>query len=222
MQTPDKKKFLDMQEHPEQFSDEQLEAMMDELDRVPDVSAAWQRFEKEQCAAPRPNTQFSMFNPEGFASGSSVVGKAGSDMREPRERSVNVRFKKLAAIFIGVILLSGIAYAAIHMMTRSTADDQQSSMVNGQRSMVNVQSPDPVRFEDVRLDSILSVVSAYYTKAVSFSDDEVKAMKFILTWQPDAPLDDFIDGMNTFDGLQLTLQRDTIFVEAQEVTEDAE
>ena len=84
------------------------------------------------------------------------------------------------------------------------------------------KNEDPVRFEDVRLDSILSVVSAHYTKAVSFSDDEVKAMKFILTWQPDAPLDDFIDGMNMFDGLQLTLQRDTIFVEAQEVTEDAE
>ena len=201
MQTPDKKKFLDMQEHPEQFSDEQLEAMMDELDRVPDVDDAWHRFEGLKSLRigelKRDNFHFSIFQ---FFNSS----------------------KKLAAIFIGVILLSGIAYAAIHLMTRSTADDQQSSMVNGQRSMVNVQSPDPVRFEDVRLDSILSVVSAHYTKAVSFSDDEVKAIKFILTWQPDAPLDDFIDGMNMFDGLQLTLQRDTIFVEAQEVTEDAE
>ena len=145
----------------------------------------------------------------------SPVGKASHASRSSR------RLLKIAALFAGVILLSGIAYAAIHLIMRPTADDQPS-MVNGQRSMVNVQSPDPVRFEYVRLDSILSVVSAHYTKAVRFNSDEAKAMKFILTWQPDAPLDDFIDGMNMFDGLQLTLQRDTIFVEAQEVTEDAE
>ena len=35
MQTPDKKKqmFLDMQEHPEKYSEEQIETMMDDLDR---------------------------------------------------------------------------------------------------------------------------------------------------------------------------------------------
>ena len=147
----------------------------------------------------------------------SPVGKASHASRSSR------RLLKLAAMFAGVILLSGIAYAAIHLITRPTATvNSQCSMLNAQCSMFNAQSSEPVRFEDVRLDSILSVVSAHYAKGVRFSSDEVKAMKFILTWQPDAPLDDFIDGMNMFDGLQLTLQRDTIFVEAQEVTEDAE
>ena len=146
----------------------------------------------------------------------SPVGKASHASRSSR------RLLKIAAMFAGVILLSGIAYAAIHLMTRSTADNQQSSMVNGQRSMVNVQSSEPVRFEDVRLDSILSVVSAHYAKGVNFRDEEAKAMKFILSWRPDAPLAEFIDGMNMFDGLLLTLQRDTIFVEVREVTEDEE
>ena len=146
----------------------------------------------------------------------SPVGKASHASRSSR------RLLKIAAMFAGVILLSGIAYAAIHLIMRPTADNQQSSTLNAQSSMLNGQSPDPVRFEYVRLDSILSVVSAHYTKAVRFNSDEAKAMKFILTWKPDAPLSDFIDGMNMFDGLQLTLQRDTIFVEAQEVTEDAE
>ena len=146
----------------------------------------------------------------------SPVGKASHASRSSR------RLLKIAAMFAGVILLSGIAYAAIHLIMRPAADNQQSSTLNAQSSMLNGQSPDPVRFEYVRLDSILSVVSAHYTKAVRFNSDEAKAMKFILTWKPDAPLSDFIDGMNMFDGLQLTLQRDTIFVEAQEVTEDAE
>ena len=33
-----------------------------------------------------------------------------------------------------------------------------------------------------------------------------------MTWQPDAPLTDFLDRLNTFDGLSLSLQNDTIFV----------
>lgn len=37
------------------------------------------------------NTQSSTVNPKGGASGSSVVGKAGSDIKEPRERSGNVQ-----------------------------------------------------------------------------------------------------------------------------------
>ena len=40
------------------------------------------------------NGQWSMFNPEGVASGSSVVGEAGSDIKEPRERSGNSQLLK--------------------------------------------------------------------------------------------------------------------------------
>ena len=39
----DKQVFFDMQEHPERYSDEQLEAMMTELDREPDAEEAWQK-----------------------------------------------------------------------------------------------------------------------------------------------------------------------------------
>ena len=45
-----KRLFLDMQEHPENYSDEQLEAMMDHIDRVPDADGAWERFEMREVA----------------------------------------------------------------------------------------------------------------------------------------------------------------------------
>ena len=47
-------------------------------------------------------------------------------------------------------------------------------------------------------------------------------MKFIMAWNPDSSLTSFFDGLNMFDGLLLTLQEDTIFVETTEVKEDAE
>ena len=36
--------YFDMQEHPERYTDEQVEAMMDELDREPDTEQAWQEW----------------------------------------------------------------------------------------------------------------------------------------------------------------------------------
>ncbi len=38
-----KRLFLDMQEHPEKYSDEQMETMMDDIDRVVDAEDVWQR-----------------------------------------------------------------------------------------------------------------------------------------------------------------------------------
>lgn len=37
--------FAAMQQHPQDFRDEELETLMDEMDREPDVEAMWQRFE---------------------------------------------------------------------------------------------------------------------------------------------------------------------------------
>ena len=78
----------------------------------------------------------------------------------------------------------------------------------------------PVRFSDVRLDSLLSVVSSYYGKAVRFRDEELREMKIITSWNPADSLTTFIDHLNMFDYLHLTLQEDTIFVESVNDEED--
>ncbi|MCR4958180.1 MAG: DUF4974 domain-containing protein [Prevotella sp.] len=125
---------------------------------------------------------------------------------------------RIAAVFLGAVLLCGLAWAIIPHIISSHTDSPQPVQVNTPL-LGRGGGGSSVRFDDVRLDSILTVVSAHYGKAVSFRDEEAKSMKFIMTWDPDRPLSDFIDGLNLFDGLSLTLQRDTIFVET---TEDKE
>lgn len=130
-----------------------------------------------------------------------------------------VLFRRIAAVFAGIVLLSGIALATV-LILKPQSHKGQSSIADNQWSTANDLPADSVRFDGVRLDSILTVVSAHYDKAVFFRSDEARDMTFLLTWEPDKPLADFIAGMNMFDGLQLTLQSDTIFVEAIE-EEDA-
>ena len=124
---------------------------------------------------------------------------------------------RIAAVFLGAVLLCGLAWAVIPHIISSHTDSPQSAQVSTPLPHSEGQGAgSSVRFDDVRLDSILTVVSAHYGKTVSFRDEEAKGMKFIMTWDPDMPLSDFIDGLNLFDGLRLTLQRDTIFVETAE------
>jgi hypothetical protein len=139
------------------------------------------------------------------------------------KRQSSRHWLRVAAMFVGVIILSGIAFATIHLLSqRPTEENVQKVESNLQLSNSHSQLSSPVRFDDVSLDSILTVVSAYYGKTVHFLNNEAKAMKFIMTWKPDAPLGDFIEGLNMFDGLRLSLQQDTIFVETTEGKESTE
>lgn len=47
--------FLDMQEHPDRYTDSQIEAMLESIDRLPDVEAEWAQFNaKHQDARQQP------------------------------------------------------------------------------------------------------------------------------------------------------------------------
>ena len=68
-------------------------------------------------------------------------------------------------------------------------------------------------FADVRLDSMLAIVSQHYGKAVFFGDEELKALRIHTKWNREDSLAAFIENLNELDGLSLTEQRDTIFVQ---------
>ena len=73
--------------------------------------------------------------------------------------------------------------------------------------------PSIIRFDDVRLDSILTVVARHEHRAVSYHSEAPRSLRFTITWNPDQPLADFLATVNEFEGLRLTDARDTIFVE---------
>ena len=69
--------------HPENYTDEQLDQMLEEAHiNVPDANEAWERFVSERQKTRRE--KFSLM--------------------------------KIAATFVGVLMLSGITYAAIHFI----------------------------------------------------------------------------------------------------------
>ena len=138
--------------------------------------------------------------------------------QKPQQKPLSVKWLQLrqrfriAAVFLGAVLLCGLAWAIIPHIISSHTDSPQPAQVSTPLPRSGGEESS-VRFDDVRLDSILTVVSAHYGKAVSFRDEEPRSMKLITTWNPDESLEAFIDHLNMFDYIQLTLKNDTIFVE---------
>ena len=123
-------------------------------------------------------------------------------------------FKKIAAIFLAAAFLSGLAWAIIPHIKSPKTDSPQSTQVTAPSQTGRAEGGSSIRFSDARLDSILSVVAAHYGKAVCFRSEKARAMKLITTWNPTDSLVAFIDHLNMFDCLHLTLKGDTIFVDS--------
>ena len=196
MRTKDQKLlFLDMQEHPESYTDEQLEYMMDQLDQAPDVQQAWQEFDASHAAA---------ISKTHFAALSSI--------------------RKVAAIFVGVLLLSGIAFAAIHIVhqyqkmdTPQVADTTavaNSSPFNHHYSLPeDTTTVQPVIYDNIPLEKMLPEIAAHYNVEVTFANEAVRSLRFHFVWNPGQNIANVVNDLNRFENLHTTLKDHQLIVE---------
>lgn len=115
--------------------------------------------------------------------------------------------RKVAAAIIAVVSLSGLAFATWHY----TASRPEPIPYND--SPMSADSV--VTFSNVRLDSILHRVGKTYGRGISFHDQPLREWRFQITWNPSAPLEEFLLLLSEFDGLSVTQRNDTIYVSAQ-------
>jgi len=199
--------LLDMHEHPENYTDEQLAAMLDDemLEQLatakramtdvpePDVDAEWQRFEQAHFALVK-----------------------------------NRRWLKVAAIFLGVIMLSAFTYAAIHAVRHSTVDKakepiedvvtatQPESTVGprlGVADTAAVVEAEPIVFDNQPLDQMLEQIAPHYSMQVEFRNEDARALRFYFVWQPDEALDAVLERLNLFESVNISKEGNTIVVE---------
>ena len=120
----------------------------------------------------------------------------------------------VAAIFVGIILVSGIAIAAIHF-SRSlgvqTSRNGDNTLAVQSQSQVE-EGRNEASFNNIRLDSLLGIVATHYGCTVVYRDEQPRTLRISTTWNQSQPLDAFIALLNELDGLRLTTEGDTIFV----------
>ena len=177
-------RLLEMQEHPERYTEEEIRQLMTD----------------EECR---------QLYEQMVRATDAIFGE------KAKVKNNHFSLKKLAAVFISIMLLSGIAYATYNLAiggkkesaiqeTRFAEPRQQQPVKTGGNVMV---------FNNVQLDSVLAVVAQHYDKQVVFRNDTLHTLHFHIEWNKAASLNDFIMLINNFEGISIREENDTIIAE---------
>ena len=113
--------------------------------------------------------------------------------------------KKIAALFIGVLILSGITYAAIHMISsnpQSEQVDQTVAVDNTQPLTINAQ-------QSASADSTI-------IQPVVFENAELgktKRVRLFFTWDKKQSLDQVVETFNKFERFHIAKENQKLIVE---------
>lgn len=199
--------LLDMIEHPDRYTEEQMQELLaDEDVRKHYQMMVWLRESqdpsrsslKEREKRPSPT---SPLKGEAFSLPLRVV-----------------RMGRYAAAFVGAVVMAGLLFAAMRPFFNIHNEERTDTLAQVTKSLPLGEGQgdgSALRFDNAPLDSILTVVAQHYGKVVQFRNEEVRTMRLIMTWQPTDSLSSLIGRLNLFEGLQLTLQADTLIVETE-------
>ena len=207
--------LLDMIEHPERYTEQQIselladEEMRKHYDVMVRLRGAYLKKEDPPLTLPQREGVVT------FEDESTLPSKHSTPSLIGRVRGGSP-LHRIAAIFLAAVFLGGLAWA-ISPFLRHMGKTPQSAKVTApsltRRAGGESGGGGLLLFADVRLDSMLAIVSQHYGKAVFFGDEELKALRIHTKWNREDSLAAFIENLNELDGLSLTEQRDTIFVQ---------
>ena len=131
------------------------------------------------------------------------------------------QLRKFAAMLVGILMLSGIAFAAIHIISHSDSHKEKETVVVSNVSPLTHQSPQsqdtigvlqPKLYENVPLSDIFDELSSYYQIKAVYRNDATRQIRLFYQWKPDYTIVKVVDMLNNFEWLQLELKSDTLYI----------
>ena len=227
--------LLELQDHPEQLTDAQLQQILadDEMRQLvqqlgfakrafkhdalkndtPDVDAEWEKF-----AASHAEELEILDEGERLR-----VGDGTSGIHKPRF-VLRLATHKIAASFIGVLLVSGIAFAAIQVVrnintsksqqptTEQVIDTKPVTSLPADTVKTDTIPTEPYVFNNVPLDSMLTAIAAAHRVQVEFENEAARQLRFHFVWKREDSLDRVVEKLNTFEAVNIGMEDKTLVV----------
>ena len=241
--------LLELQDHPEQLTDEQLQQILadgemrqlvkqlgfakrafkhDELNNdTPDVDAEWEKFaashSEELTNAARAEGKLACTMPCKEEEDESQLGILDEGEYKPRLRAY-LAPRKIAASFIGVLLASGIAFAAIQVVrnistpkpqqptTEQTTDIDPVTFLPADTVQADTISVEPYIFNNVPLDSMLTAIATAHGVGVEFENEAARHLRFHFVWKREDSLSRVVEKLNTFETVNIGMEDKTLVV----------
>jgi ferric-dicitrate binding protein FerR (iron transport regulator) len=190
-------RLLEMQEHPERYTEEEIRQQMAD----------------EECRQ--------LY--EQMVRATDVIFSEKVTAKETTAIAPQRRWIQVAAAFIGVLMLSGIAYAAIHIISNvgvNMKSQPQETQVLSQQPQRPTQSIEKITdsipqtriFENVPLDEVASELALYYNKVVDIQNAQAHDLRLYYKWERKDELESIVSDLNHFDHVNLVLEDDKLIV----------
>lgn len=228
--------LLDLLEHPEKYS----ETQKDELLGDEEVNELYQ-----QLIETRQSLDFAMSKEKmKMPSIDAEWEKLKEEKQQKEEMSQNAETQQTAKLFslwspmrkvaavAAVLVVSGITFAAIHLVTRShqPSDNSNTELVASQKdSIQQVSAPQksnieektdsaslaqlPLVYENAELQNILTPIAGHFHLQVTYQNESARHIRLFLQLEKNMSLDDIIELLNHFEKVNIRHEGQTLIVE---------
>ena len=233
--------LLDLLEHPEKYSETQKDELLgdEEVDelyqqlietrqsldfakskekmKMPSIDAEWEKLKDEMKLKEKQQKEEMSQNAE--TQQTAKLFPLWSPMR------------KVAAV-AAVLVVSGITFAAIHLVTRShqPSDKNNTELVTSHKdSIQQVSAPQksnieektdsaslaqlPLVYENAELQNILIPIAGHFHLQVTYQNESARHIRLFLQLEKNMSLDDIIELMNHFEKVNIRHEGQTLIVE---------
>lgn len=228
--------LLNLLEHPEKYS----ETQKDELLGDKEVNELYQ-----QLIETRQSLDFAMSKEKmKMPSIDAEWEKLKEEKQQKEEMSQNAETQQTAKLFslwspmrkvaavAAVLVVSGITFAAIHLVTRShqPSDNSNTELVASQKdSIQQVSAPQKSNieektdsaslaqlslvYENAELQNILTPIAEHFHLQVTYQNESARHIRLFLQLEKNMSLDDIIELMNHFEKVNIRHEGQTLIVE---------
>lgn len=205
---------LDIIEHPEKYTSEQLAEIMSEPETreiynllcktesaikgsdEPDISSEWEKFSNSRLV--RPRRVFSWFGSRA-ASITAIVGTSIAAVAAGIAVTVSVISRKSEPIAENKAVVPSAVTVSVDTIT-STADTVNESLA-------------PVMFENEPLEKIMKEIVKAYGIEVKFNDANTASLHLYYKFDPSLTLNEVIEQLNTFELINIRRNGNTLTID---------
>ena len=240
--------LLNLLEHPEKYSETQKDELLGDeevselyqqlvetrqsLDfakskekmKMPSIDAEWEKLKDEMKLKEKKQLKEEKQQKE-------VMKQNAETQQTAKLLPLWSPMRKVAAV-AAVLVVSGITFAAIHLVTRShqASDNNNTELVASQKdSIQQVSAPQksnieekadsaslaqlPLVYENAELQNILTPIAGHFHLQVTYQNESARHIRLFLQLEKNMSLDDIIELMNHFEKVNIRHEGQTLIVE---------
>lgn len=212
-------RLLDAIEHPDMYSDQDVEAMLQD----PEVKEAYSLLDKTRSSLKHIDTPD--VEAEWHAFQRTHMGgndKHGVNILHYFSRNVAAGIAMALGSVLAVASVVGLSVNYINSEKSAPAADADPALTTELMATIDtvtvvdnipVKAPEIVVFDNEELEKIITKIAEYYGYKPEFSADAPKALRLYYRWNRTLPVDEVVENLNNFERINITVKGKTIKID---------